>query len=158
MGFYHPDECLEHASADLAPVITPLEYTVLLSRATRTVLGTETLTSDTCGPGSGALPAAAPHALLPALLARVSRCPDDVSARRLLGATLLRAGDPRGGLMHLTIALNRLLRDMASAGSLHQTLCLQLEMALLLIVLAPISARLGGHDLVRRVMTDVLRR
>jgi hypothetical protein len=127
MGFYRGSERLHGASPDLDPVITPHEYTVLLCRAMRTVLGTLGAPSD--GGNAG--------------------------AHRLLSTAGLEPGEVRAKLRHLKIALDRLLDDAASGGSLNQTLCAQLEIALLLVLLVPISARLGRPDLVWRVMTKM---
>lgn len=127
MGFYRGSERLHGASPDLDPVITPHEYRVLLCRAMHTVLGT----------------------------LRASWDGDDTTAHRLLGTAPFQAGDVRASLRHLKIALDRTLRDAASGGSLNQTLCAQLEIALLLVLFVPISARLGRPELVRRVMTEV---
>lgn len=158
MGFYYGIERLKASSADLAPVITPHEYTTCLYRAMLTVFGRTLRESDTCHPDPRRLEAPVPRAFLQALLRRVRCCPGDATAHRRLGTALRCAGDPRAGVRHLETALKLLLGEAASGGSLHDTLRIQLEIALLLPMLRPISARSGRRELVRRLITEVLRR
>jgi hypothetical protein len=154
MGFYYGRARGGPWSEDVRPLITPREYATLLARAMRMVTSRTPPESDTyCSP---AALLSATSGLVEGLSRQVRRHPGDPATHRRLGIAHLYAGDCKPAVRHLQIAVNILLAQSTAGGSLRQTLCARLELALLLPVLLPLCLRLGKHETARRLVSDVL--
>lgn len=158
MGFYYGREPLKTPAGGFSPVVTPREYSTLLACALRTVTERASRESDLLQSGGAWSMPGVPREDIRALSRLVRERPDDPGAHRILGLALLDAGQCAAGVRQLGTALNMLLREAAGSLSLHRMLCVRVEIAHLLLTLAPICTGSGKRELVRRLMAEVLLR
>jgi hypothetical protein len=152
MGFYYRSARRRPSTHDDGFVVTPGEFTTIVSGALCAVIGTGG--SDTYRPGV-ADPAGV-SARLANLSARLRRNPGDAEGHRMLGIAYLSVGSRKPAIRHLEIAINILQGLSVAGGSLHSTLRARLELTLLVPILVPLYLRLGKSGKVRRFLSEVL--
>lgn len=154
MGFYYGSTRRSLASGDIGPIITPREYILLFSGATRMVISATPQGSDTCR--SGAAAAAIPT-LIKGLRRRLHHRPEDGTTHRMLAIAELHAGNPETAVRHLAIAVN--IRLAPTTGEcLRQSLYARVELALLLPILMRLCLRRGRPATARRLVSALLLR
>jgi hypothetical protein len=154
MGFYY-GSMRSPLSGDAGPIITPREYILLLSGATRMVISCTPQSSDTCR--LGVTGAVAISTLIEGLSRRLQHRPEDATTHRMLAIAELHAGNCKAAVRHLAIAVNILLAQ-TTKESLQQSLDARVELALLLPILIRLCLRLGRRATARRLVSALLLR
>jgi hypothetical protein len=153
MGFYYGSTRAPLSSGDVGPIITPREYIVLLSGATRMVISCTPQGSDTCRPGPAG--AVAISTLIEGLSRRLRHRPADATTHRMLAIAELHTGNHKAAVRHLAIAVNILLAPTTKA-CLRHSLYARVELALLLPTLIRLYLRLGRRATARRLVNALL--
>ena len=151
MGFYY-GSTRPHLG-DVGPIITPREYILLLSGATRMVISCTPQGSDTCR--SGTAGTVAISTLIKGLSRRLRLRPGDATTHRMLAIAELHTGNRKAAVRHLTIAVNILLAT-TTRECLQQSLYARVELALLVPTLIRLYLRLGRRATARRLVSALL--
>ena len=154
MGFYYGSTQLKRSSDEIRPIVTPREYTALLAEALGTVIRGRPQESDTYRRGVAA--AAAASGLLEGLSRQVCLHPDDPTEHRSLAIAHLYAGNRKPAFRHLEVAVNILLGQAATRGSLYRALSARVGLALMLPMVLPLCRRLGKRQTARRLLGAAL--
>ena len=155
MGFYYGSTRPPFQSGDAGSVITPREYILLLSGATRVAASCTPQESDGCRSRTGG--AIATSTLIERLSRRLQHRPGEASTYRMLGIAELHAGNSEAAIRHLATAVQILL-TRTPIDSLPQLLYARVELALLIPTLIRLCRRLQRHAMVRclvRALADL---
>lgn len=141
---------------ELAPVVTPAEYSAALAAALTTITVDAERREEGYRQAVQALAAGRPDVAVRALSHLLGERPGDRVTHRTLGVAQFHAGNLSGATRHLEISLGLSRGGAIFAPGLERSLRAHLDGALARLVLLLIHARLGRRETAQRLALDGL--